>query len=521
MKFMPEPVNLYEYHLQKPSMTKTLPALLRLRRNGNPLNAETNTRRFSAPIAFVVTATAAILRFHRLGGQSIWNDEIFTWRAVILPLQEIQPHLHGVHPPLFFYLTHLTVLLFGTDEWQLRLISAIAGTLTIGIVHYLGSKYLGSPAGLLAALLLMISPLHLAYSQEARPYALAGLCCVVSAGTFLQLLEQQSFKRAAVFILASLALLYAHHWGIFMLLAEGGYLVLFQRRLIAGEWKYFLLIALSILLGYMPEIPALLPHHRSLGTEHWFWVEPPGIMQLFKAADAYGGGYFKMATATFGEPNIAGILGGVAIMAVFIAALFRNAKSSGGGPGRVLLTLFTFGLGFPFVVSFFRPEIFLWYRYPVVFLPLFCILAGSCLTDPRLRRGILLPLAVITLIGVKGTYQYFHWEKANVRSAVTFLNDVSRQNIRFIVRPEFEKDVIGYYYSGDKPCIDETGLDGPLGAALDSTKIFAMVTLDIPDPARDEIGKRFTLTDQRIFPGEEHMGLVVGVYGRKAEAGNQ
>ena len=61
----------------------------------------------------------------------------------------------------------------GSSEWALRLLSAIAGTVTVPVVWVL-LRDVTQRAGIAhtGAMLLATNPLHLWYSQEARPYAL-------------------------------------------------------------------------------------------------------------------------------------------------------------------------------------------------------------------------------------------------------------------------------------------------------------------------------------------------------------
>ncbi len=117
---------------------------------------------------------AALLRFGGLNHLSLWLDEGATIHFAALPWREVLG-LHGqydFHPPLYYLLVKLITpitspLIAG------RLISAVAGTLTIGVVYLLGAVLLNRRVGVAAGLLVAVSPLHIWYSQEGRMYALA------------------------------------------------------------------------------------------------------------------------------------------------------------------------------------------------------------------------------------------------------------------------------------------------------------------------------------------------------------
>jgi 4-amino-4-deoxy-L-arabinose transferase-like glycosyltransferase len=121
-------------------------------------------------------AVAVALRFHRLGQDSLWVDEYASLVTAKLPLAMIPAGaLSGdaFEPPLYFWLLHLAIGLLGDSEAALRLLSAVTGAVTVPLVVLL-IRALGQSAGvaILGGGLLALSPLHLWYSQEARPYAL-------------------------------------------------------------------------------------------------------------------------------------------------------------------------------------------------------------------------------------------------------------------------------------------------------------------------------------------------------------
>nr|WP_238345016.1 glycosyltransferase family 39 protein [Actinopolymorpha cephalotaxi] len=70
---------------------------------------------------------------------------------------------------------------FGDGEAWLRLPSAVAMAVAVGMLADLGRRWWGSGAGVAAGLLLALSPMASRYAQEARPYALAVLASVAAA----------------------------------------------------------------------------------------------------------------------------------------------------------------------------------------------------------------------------------------------------------------------------------------------------------------------------------------------------
>ena len=123
-------------------------------------------------ILFLLIGAGAALRFFYLSHFSFWYDEVATViQSRQLASEIIFSPLHPVYPPLYFLLLHVLPI-SGTGEWMMRFPSALAGTLTIPLMFLLGRRLFDAATGMVAALLLTISPFHIYFSQEARPYAI-------------------------------------------------------------------------------------------------------------------------------------------------------------------------------------------------------------------------------------------------------------------------------------------------------------------------------------------------------------
>jgi mannosyltransferase len=134
-------------------------------------------RDWSVPLALLLLVIlAAALRLYRLGSNSLWVDEFVTVRTASLSLTQIigeNIRNQSFEPPLYFWLIHWILQTFGGSETILRFPSAVAGTLTVPVLWLLTREVTGrGAAAWLSAGLLTLNPLHLWYSQEARPYAL-------------------------------------------------------------------------------------------------------------------------------------------------------------------------------------------------------------------------------------------------------------------------------------------------------------------------------------------------------------
>jgi uncharacterized membrane protein len=156
-----------------------------------------------------IALLALILRVATLSKFSLGNDEIaeVTWSR--LPYTEMMDAIKRdlVHPPLD-YIVQFTLSKANAPEAARRLPSVIAGVSTVLAVFWLSSRWFGVVAAQWAALLLAISPAHIRYSQEVRPYA-CGLLFLVLTIAALEEFQRSEEKR------------FAWLWGICALAAAG------------------------------------------------------------------------------------------------------------------------------------------------------------------------------------------------------------------------------------------------------------------------------------------------------------
>lgn len=140
-----------------------------------------STPRATGAALLAVVALAALLRLIGLGAEPLWLDEAFTWRWAHLPWDELwgPAARTETNPPLWFAIERLVLVALGPGEAALRLPAALLGVAAVPLGFLLARRLAGERAGLVAALLLAADPLLVAYSQEARGYAL------LVAGTLL------------------------------------------------------------------------------------------------------------------------------------------------------------------------------------------------------------------------------------------------------------------------------------------------------------------------------------------------
>jgi len=119
-----------------------------------------------------VTVLGFLLRAWEIGAKGLWLDEAFSVWLGWQPLGELLAWVVKIdqHPPLYYALLHFWIKIAGDNPNDVRMLSAILGTLTIPVMFLLGRRLMGTTVGLLAALILALSPFHVRFAQETRMY---------------------------------------------------------------------------------------------------------------------------------------------------------------------------------------------------------------------------------------------------------------------------------------------------------------------------------------------------------------
>ncbi len=135
----------------------------------------------AASAVLLITLLAFALRLLRLDFQPLWWDEGYSVYFASQDLATLTLKTAAdIHPPLYYYLLHAWIALFGASDVALRLLSVAIGTATIPVFYAVGRRLASGGTALLACLLLAVSPFHMYYSQEVRMYALATLLGLAS-----------------------------------------------------------------------------------------------------------------------------------------------------------------------------------------------------------------------------------------------------------------------------------------------------------------------------------------------------
>ena len=161
---------------------------------------------FEVAIFIFIILMAFVSRFYNLGARVMSHDEsLHTYFSWLLYKGDGYQHNPMMHGPLQFHLIALSYFLFGPNDFTARIPAALFNIATISMAWY-WRRYLGKTGGLIAGILMVISPIMLFYGRYVRedPYAI--FSGVLMLYTVLRYFE--SGERKYLYLLAVSLLLH-------------------------------------------------------------------------------------------------------------------------------------------------------------------------------------------------------------------------------------------------------------------------------------------------------------------------
>lgn len=188
---------------------------------------------------FVILFFSLILRLPLING-SLWLDEAAQALESLRPLAQQLDIAKDFQPPLMHLLLHFAQKISTAEWWMRSITSLVPGILTVWLTYMIG-KRVNKKVGLLAALLLATSSLHIFYSQELRPYSLPAFFAVLSFYLFLKLLrgENKGCKTRYGLVAANALGLYSSYLFPFVLISQFLYIIIFLREQLSQRFLDF------------------------------------------------------------------------------------------------------------------------------------------------------------------------------------------------------------------------------------------------------------------------------------------
>lgn len=180
---------------------------------------------------------------------------------------------YGPHQaPLFYLLEHYWMRLIGYTPAAMRGLAAVFGLFSIPAMFWLGWELFRTRrAALLATALFSLSPFHILYAQDARPYSLWTLATLLSSAAFFRAIRVNDKTTWLIYSLTIILGVYSHQLFILVILAHGFHIIgvyLLSNQKVYGK---YLLAGMLAFLAYTPWL-FYVANRWTQVTEQMSWV---------------------------------------------------------------------------------------------------------------------------------------------------------------------------------------------------------------------------------------------------------
>ncbi len=408
------------------------------------------------------------------------------------------------NPPLYHFLTWLWTRTFGAQEWVIRLLPVLLGTISIYVFYKILKKLHFTDYGLqITCLLLATSPLHIYYSHENRMYMLASLAVLLTFYTFLNYLNKQSTFNLAFCSLSLVVMGFSHYLTLFTLPV----FLVYGYKKINKKIVYPFVPLFIFYLIYSPILLEQLQIGLSWQEEYPVWQSTVGNFSLKSALLLP----LKFAIGRINwRPQWLYFLGGGLITVLFWLAALVPVKNIKKYKVQLVYALLFIP---PLIGLIISPwiSVFSYFRFLFV-LPFFYAAIGLArrVINKKVFRILAVFFVAVNII-YSLVYLFNHnYHRENWRSMVNWLHCQNSQNSPVIVLSQINKPFM--YYDQNQSNTIFISQAGELKLKPDYQQVF-LVSYGLPifDP-NDKIRHQLEAEGLRLKAGESFRQVGIEIW---------
>lgn len=225
----------------------------------------------------IIAVVNLLIRFWGLSDESLFGDDAFSAFQAQQPLSNVYKNLlFDRNPPLYFFLLHFWIKLFGLNVFYLKGLSVLFTTGTAILLWKISVKYFNQLTGFLISVFFLLTNGWMEVSHELRSFAMVGFLTVLSFIFYLDIIKQN--RKYAIFGLAitNLLLLFSHYIAFCIPIIQLIGSLFYVKTNVKG-FKYFIYSQILAFLLYLPWIKIVIDNIPEAGK---FWLFTPGILEL-------------------------------------------------------------------------------------------------------------------------------------------------------------------------------------------------------------------------------------------------
>lgn len=278
-----------------------------------------------AYLIIIVLGLGIFFRFVNLGEKIYWIDETFTSLRIsgytelelvkevsereIIGIKELHKYqqinpdktvldtIRGVATeepqltPLYFIIARFWGELFGTSVVAIRSLSAVISLLAFPALYWLCQELFKSPfISWLSLALIAVSPIHVIYAQEARPYSLWTVAIIVSCAAFIHATKYKNGWSYFYYFVSILVGFYSHLFFVFVVAIHGIYAAIQEKFKYTKTFGWLTLVWCAGFLSLIPWFLSVI--------SYWEHVQNKTNWQTQKIVDYYNA-LFKIWLVNF------------------------------------------------------------------------------------------------------------------------------------------------------------------------------------------------------------------------------
>jgi mannosyltransferase len=191
-----------------------------------------------------IVALAVGVRAVALNDPCFYTDEVNELALAKQPLVDIIFAADSM-PPLYPLVHKAWLAVWQTDAAS-RWLSLVFGVATVVCVWGVGRQLVDDDAGLAAAFILAILPLHVLYSQFVRGYAMFAFAAALALWLLLRAIDSDRWRDWCLFALASLMGAYTHYYFVIFLAISLLVVMIMKHSLRIGKWALVTYAAIAV-----------------------------------------------------------------------------------------------------------------------------------------------------------------------------------------------------------------------------------------------------------------------------------
>ncbi|MDF0554979.1 glycosyltransferase family 39 protein [Kamptonema sp. UHCC 0994] len=242
--------------------------------------------------------------------------------------------------PLYFVITRFWVQLFGNSVAATRSFSAAASLLAFPCIYWLCIELFKSPlTGWIAIALLSVSPFHLLYAQEARPYSLWTVAILLSNITLLRAIRLQNINSWILYAATIIFGIYSFLFSALVIIAHGIYILTIEGFRLSKTLIRYVIASLVGVLAFIPWIIFALINVQKTNEGRW-GTTSTSVVTLIKSWIRGISLFFADFSLNDDSPSIYFIPFTAAVLIIFILVVYAIYFLYRHSPKQVWLFIF-------------------------------------------------------------------------------------------------------------------------------------------------------------------------------------